>query len=178
MTDDDGKVLTECHTHMALLDSHYEQLGKNVGGLGIKVDSLNSTVSGIGSALGGLENAVRGEVLPAIRNVPEMMAIAIRYHEENDPLHAAVRDKTKKEIVQLLRDRMSSDPPPNPEPQRESDTEMMEIQKQTIITKNRLYSAIAGLLLTLAGVLGGSQIPSCNDHGKKQDTQQWHSNQE
>ena len=169
MTDDDGKVLKECHTRMALLDSHYKGLGQDVRELGAKVDGLAGSVGGLESTLGGLERTVRDEVLPAIRNIPGMMAVAIRDHESNDPLHAAVTETTRRDLTQMLRQKMKSEPPGH-------GSDFEEIKKQSLVTKNRLISAIAALLLAAASLIGGTQIPSCQDHAK--DTKQWHSNQE
>jgi hypothetical protein len=160
MTDDDGKVLKECHTRMALLDYHYQSMGAEVRELGAKVDGLAGSV-------GGLERTVRDEVLPAIRNIPGMMAVAVHDHESNDPLHSAVTETTRRDLTQMLRQKMKSEPSGHGP----------DFKEQSLVTKNRLISAIAALLLAAASVIGGTQIPSCQDHTSK-DTKQWHSNQE
>jgi hypothetical protein len=157
MTNDNGNVLKECHTKMALLDSHYKSMGQEVGKLSENMQRMHNSISSFEIILDGLTQAVRKEVLPAIQNIPGMMSLAIRDHEKNDPLHAAIKDKTKRDITEALKIKMKSDHP-------KLDFDYTEVKKQSLMTKNRLYSAIATLIIAAASWFGGTQIQSCNDN--------------
>lgn len=157
MTNDNGNVLKECHTKMALLDSHYKSMGQEVGKLSENMQRMHNSISSFEIILDGLTQAVRKEVIPAIQNIPGMMSLAIRDHEKNDPLHAAIKDKTKRDITEVLKIKMKSEPP-------KLESDYTEIKKQSLITKNRLYSAIATLIIAAASWFGGTQIQSCNDN--------------
>ena len=109
-----------------------------------KVDGLISTVGQLSAVVADVKGTMKDEILPAVRGIPVVVAKEIREHERECPLLGVVHQQTRENLTRKLR--TNSSPP----------------SKVSGAAKTRLIQAIAALVLALAGLLGGTQIHSCN----------------
>lgn len=133
MTDDDGRVLKECHTKMALMKASHESVGKKIGELDNRVDQLVGSVDRLSVSVAEMKDIV----LPAIANFPSIVEGEIRKHEESDTVHAAVKARAKRDITQKF---LSSKPPRHP-------VDIDPVAKEKNKAINKIWTAVGGVAI-------------------------------
>lgn len=112
MTSEGGKILAECAANMAVLKTTGESFNRALGRLETDYRSIGEIVGQNTTVVEEMKRIVTEELLPVVKGVPELVDGKLRYHEENDPLHAAAMAAHKSDITQKLK-HSKSIPPEN-----------------------------------------------------------------